>query len=170
MLCTKGVTRASQNVLPSARAASSSGRKRLAKPCSCCSARFSLQQRPGSARCQGLEKPHGKAERTAGSLPCPLPRHHGSLAPLAPSTQGGPLAVPRACPQWPLGPSQPLPNGGCAVPVATRSCCAWPTPARMCQPLRGPASCSGGLAQLKPRWSQGGPAQEGPLVARKGPS
>lgn len=44
MLCTKGVTRASQHVLPKARAASSSGRKRSAKPCSCRSARFSLQQ------------------------------------------------------------------------------------------------------------------------------
>lgn len=44
MLCTTGVTRASQHVLPRARAASLSGRKRSAKSCSCCNARFSLQQ------------------------------------------------------------------------------------------------------------------------------
>lgn len=143
MLCTKGVTRASQNVLPSARAASSSGRKRLAKPCSCCSARFSLQQRAGSARCQGLEKSRGRAERSAGSLLCPLPGHHGSLASWPPAAREGPLLSPGL---------PPMALGALADPAkwGLSSACGHEILlclANLCQDVPapgGPASCSGG--------------------------
>lgn len=99
----------------------------------------------------------------------PLAKAQRLRGPTRPSSQGGPLTVSGTCPQWPSGPSQPLPNRGCAEPVATRSCCAWPTSATSgcASPCGGPASPSGGLAQLKPRGPQGGPGPPGPLVARK---
>lgn len=171
MLCTKGVTRASQNVLPRARAASSSGRKRLAKPCSCCSARFSLQQPPGSTSCQGLESSRGEHSRAA-SLLCPLPRHQGSLAPPAPTGQGGPLPVPGPCPQWPWGPAAPAKWGlcrGCGHEILL--CLADLCHVRMCWPWEGPASLFGGLVQLKPRGDPKVALAIQDLMARKkGPS
>ena len=54
MFCTRGLTRASQQVLPSAWAASSSGRKRLAKFCSWRKAPLSLG-RGGCRKVLGLQ-------------------------------------------------------------------------------------------------------------------
>lgn len=124
MLCTKGFTKASQHVLPKARAASSSGRKRSAKPCSCRSARFSLQQRAGSTRCcrahNGLGAPPGK--QSAAVAPCPAPcQPLGAPQPHSPPAAGAPRCH-GPCPHWALGPS-PAPEklGGCAAPAAARS-------------------------------------------------
>lgn len=139
MLCTKGFTRASQHVLPKARAASSSGRKRSAKPCSCCSARFSLQQPPGSTRwCQALANGRGgtpPGKHGAAVAPCPAPCQAWQLSSPTRPQQPGPLADPRPCPHWALGPLWPLPNWGavrhlwpqdpaCTWPTSTRSRCA----------------------------------------------
>lgn len=81
-----------------------------------------LQRPVQSATASGQHRVPRAAElpwesRAQGWLPAlPLPRHDGSLALLAPSSQRGPLDVPGTCPQWPLGPSQPLPNVQCPWP------------------------------------------------------
>lgn len=118
MLCTKGFTRASQNVLPRARAASSSGRKRLAKPCSCCSARFSLQRDRAALGAKGWGTP--MAKQSAVVAPCSA-LCQGTMAPWPhwpPAAREGPLLSPGPAPNGPWGPCSSCQMGAVQ--------CLWP--------------------------------------------
>lgn len=103
MLSTKGLTRASQHVLPKAWAASSSGRKRSAKPCSCRRAWFSLQQQLGSTQWGTARwpRPSGTAggQEKPESLPVQL-GHPAAPLPALRSPCGLPPPSPQALGRW----------------------------------------------------------------------